>query len=130
MSYFFRCQKMDFGIKVSREEFEENEITNNNTVCVPSPPEISQPTTKTNPKFKFQPKPFNTNNYKEYNRNELVTKVFAKNSKTTNLLNKLPDVVTAANAVQDRFVEIDQMEIAIKKGTSGSKTALQYLRVG
>jgi len=104
---------MDIGIAVSRDDFEE-----------------IQKTTPTHShalgKFKFQPKPFNSTNFKEYNRNELLTKTFAKNSKTTNLLSKLPDVVTAANTVQDRFIEIDQMETAIKR-ESGSRTALQYL---
>ena len=75
---------MDVGIAVSRDDFENIKPTHSHALG----------------KFKFQPKPFNSTNYKEYNRNELLTKTFAKSSKTTNLLSKLPDVVTAANAVQ------------------------------
>lgn len=75
---------MDVGIAVSRDDFESVKPTHSHALG----------------KFKFQPKPFNSTNYKEYNRNELLTKTFAKSSKTTNLMSKLPDVVTAANAVQ------------------------------
>ena len=77
---------MDLGIKVSRDEFENT--TTQISSCI------------SNHKFKFQPKPFSSNNFSEYNRNELLTTTFAKESKTTNLLNKIPDVITAATAVQ------------------------------
>lgn len=63
-----------------------------------------------------------------YDRSHKICKIFTRNhkSKSSNLLHKMPENVSVIENIQDRIIEINQMEQAIIF-QAGPKTALQLL---